>query len=377
MRRLLLLVALVALVPALAGAQETGLCPAPAATPFQGGPAADSFEGTAGDDRIDGAAGADRISGLAGADCLTGGAGADQVTGGEGDDRVSGDVDGARNGDKDALDGGLGADVLDGGGGDDRIDGGDGKDNLIGGFGDDLLLGGPGDDVLEGVTGADRLAGGDGADRLRSEGGDVFGEAGDDRITAKDATVSAGAGADVVTLGLGHSGTLRLGDGDDRASAANGTANTIDCGEGTDRVTADRRDTAVNCETVTRRAMPDPRIAPRRGRRATTFVFTFATPMNYSGAGDEGAESYAVEISGPAERCDQINYEIRRAFRGGARERIRLAPPGSGWCRGRYTAQLWYRTYQIGSSCDSGDLTDEDCRGTDERIGETLTFRVR
>jgi hypothetical protein len=378
MRRLLLIAALVALLPALSSAQEEdGFCPTPAAAPFLGGAGDDTFEGTGGDDRIHGAGGADRINGLAGNDCLTGGEGGDALAGGDGNDRLSGDLEGRRAGAADTLDGGIGDDALDGGGADDALRGGDGKDQLRGGFGDDMLFGGAGDDTLDGNSGADRLDGGVGNDRLSAEGGAILGGEGDDQISAKEVTVDAGAGADTVKLSRGHTISVALGDGDDRGTLADGVANDVLCGAGTDTVTIDRRDRPSDCETVTRRAMPDPRVAPRTGRAKTTFVFTFASPIDYSGGIDEGSESYAVEIAGPAKRCDQINYELRRARRGGARERVRLKAPGRGWCKGRYTAQLWYRTYQIGSSCDSGDLTDEECRGTDTRIGEAVTFRVR
>jgi hypothetical protein len=325
MRRLLLLVALVAVLPALAGAQEDALCPTPATAPFLGGPGDDTFEGTPGDDRIDGAGGADTITGLRGADCLTGG---------------------------------------------------DGSDRLTGGFGDDTLLGGPGDDVLDGIVGDDRLDGGDGGDPLRAEGGTIRGGDGADDVSGQELTVDAGAGDDTVRLYRGHNGRLTLGDGDDRAVAPDGFPNTVDCGPGTDTVTVDRRDTAEGCESVTRRAMPDPRLSPRRGGRHTRFSFTFASPLDYDGGGN-GSEGLAVEVTGPANRCTGIEYEVRRARRGGSRERVRLAISGPGWCKGRYTAQLWYRTYQITSSCDSGDLSEEDCRGTGNRVGEAVTFRVR
>jgi hypothetical protein len=372
MRRFVMLLTLLALGPVLATAQEpacTGAAP--------GAGTDDVIEGTPGADALDGGAGADRISGLAGDDCLMGSAGPDALQGGDGNDRLSGDQDGARDGDGDVLDGNAGADALDGGGGDDELTGGPGDDTLHGGFGDDAMRGDEGDDVLEGVTGLDSLVGGDGADRLQAEGGSIQAGAGPDQIRAQDATIEAGPDDDVVTLDLGHS-VVDLGEGNDRGRLADGAPNKVQCGPGDDTVTVDRRDRVTGCEHVTRRAMPDPRMVRRSGGTRTTFTITFASPVDYDLADDEGGQSLAAEVVGPSERCTDLIYEIRRARRGGRRERIRMAAPAKRWCRGRYRVQIWLRTFQTSSSCDSGDeLTDEDCRGTANLVGEARSFRVR
>ncbi|MDZ3837326.1 MAG: calcium-binding protein [Rhodospirillales bacterium] len=152
-----------------------------------GGALADELWGFNGDDDLDGAGGNDTLRGDAGNDDLDGGAGADAMAGGADDDtyvvdnvgdRVAeapseGDADtvessiaytlganvenleltgtaainGAGNGDANALTGNVAANVLAGGAGADTLVGNEGNDTLNGGAGVDAMTGGAGNDT--------------------------------------------------------------------------------------------------------------------------------------------------------------------------------------------------------------------------------------
>ena len=213
------------------------------------------FTGGEGDDELIGDFTPDSIEGDAGADVIVGGAGNDTLEGGEDDDRVIGD-DGrdavfgggrfgaTRRAGMDALDGGDGTDrlydsdrepgpdVLDGGRGVDtvgsyarrntsvRVDlsqtGGQGREGendtfteierVYGSKGADVLLGTDGPDILNGNGGEDRVEGLGGDDRVGASHGTVDAGEGDDHVLDQawdrggwsEATLSCGAGIDVV-----------------------------------------------------------------------------------------------------------------------------------------------------------------------------------
>jgi Ca2+-binding RTX toxin-like protein len=199
-----------------------------------GGGAADSLSGGDGNDILNGLAGADTLDGGIGNDSLDGGTGADAMTGGTGDDTYvvddagdttgensgegydtvraalnwtlaanleqlilegTADIDGAGNGENNAITGNAGANTLDGGAGADVIHAGGGIDSLIGGAGADQLYGEAGDDTISAGSEGDWLDGGLGADAMSGGTGDdtyVVDDLGDTTIEA------AGQGTDVV-----------------------------------------------------------------------------------------------------------------------------------------------------------------------------------
>ena len=107
-----------------------------------------------------------------------------------------------------------------------------GNDTLVGGLANDTLTGGAGNDLLDGSQGNDSLQGGDGNDVLRGSFDlDVLdGGAGNDQLWAEGRdTVTGGAGADTIVIGVEASATAitdwssvddrivfsrRIGDGD-------------------------------------------------------------------------------------------------------------------------------------------------------------------
>ncbi|MEO3433630.1 peroxidase family protein [Inquilinus sp. CAU 1745] len=150
--------------------------------------------------------------------------GVDNVTGGAGDDTLSGNSAGNR------FEGQEGDDALSGGFGDDQLAGGEGNDDLRGEAGDDHLEGGGGDDRIDGGAGRDTASYaaaaaavtvslsdtptrasfeeqdtiGAGIDRL-IEIENLVGSAFADTLTGdeEDNVIDGGAGADVMTGGLG------------------------------------------------------------------------------------------------------------------------------------------------------------------------------
>mgnify|MGYP005751048699 CR=1 FL=1 len=245
-----------------------------------GNRAANLLQGAGGDDTLSGLEGADTLQGEAGDDSLAGGAGADSLDGGDDQDRLQGE-DGA-----DTLSGGAGADLLEGGAGDDRLTGGDGADTLIGGDGADTLIVGDGDFIvgfaaqdriiapgLDPATATLSLAGvaltidpdgpggaasftvtlsgfiGGGPTPTLQQSGDIVLQAppappppampseGNDLLTAGDAPVSAGAGADLV-FGLSGPNWIHGNQGNDQLRGGGG-GDTLLGGQGDDLVWGD------------------------------------------------------------------------------------------------------------------------------------------
>lgn len=175
------------------------------------------IRGGAGNDLIGGNADHNYLYGGAGDDTLLGGGGDDVLSGGLGNDLLQGHSG------NDLLLGGAGDDLLEGMQGDDVLWGHAGNDRLIGAFGDNLLLGGDGDDDL---LGTGELRGGDGDDRIDGRWGEgsgldyggstLFGDAGDDTITAgKGDVVRGGDGDDRLLANQSGTSTLYGGAGDD------------------------------------------------------------------------------------------------------------------------------------------------------------------
>jgi hypothetical protein len=161
----------------------------------------------------------------------------------------------------DRLTGTAGADALYGRAGNDVLDGGEGDDELDGGPGADVLRGGPGVDVVSYAGAAPVIVTLDGAaddgtagerDDVQADVEDVFGGAGDDRLTGNgDAnTLDGGAGDDALDGGAGAD-VLLGGDGDDVIVAADGAVDQVDCGDGDDTATVDKVDVTVGCEHAT------------------------------------------------------------------------------------------------------------------------------
>jgi Ca2+-binding RTX toxin-like protein len=262
---------------------------------LDGGAGNDSLMGSEGSDALYGTVGDDTLDGGSGNDGLVGGTGKDSLAGGDGNDSVEdGDVIGdddnplvpanpAAPGD--TLIGGAGNDTLRSAGLGDVLDGGAGSDiaaidlgnapsalifeapaqgvtaTLVGGgsianverygiratefadsviasAGNDTVLTNGGDDTLRGGAGYDHLFGGSGNDSLTdaSDGGNWYGEAGDDTIAATlngsfltRSDVYGGEGNDSLILdgdGFGSgSGAFVYGDDGDDTIVAGGTAN--------------------------------------------------------------------------------------------------------------------------------------------------------
>jgi Ca2+-binding RTX toxin-like protein len=232
-----------------------GHAPAAANVTYTGTTGDDTASGAASDDTLSGGDGADTLNGLGGADTLNGndgndimdgGAGADAMTGGTGDDTYvvddagdttaensgegydtvraalnwtlaanleqlilegTADIDGAGNGENNAITGNGGANTLDGGAGADTIHAGGGIDSLIGGAGADQLYGEAGDDTISAGSEGDWLDGGLGADAMS-------GGTGDDTYVVDDlgdaTTEAAGQGTDVVRSTIGWTLAVNL-----------------------------------------------------------------------------------------------------------------------------------------------------------------------
>jgi len=239
-------------------------------------PAAAAMFGGSGNDTLQAGAGSGLLQGNQGADSLTAGVGSNTVYGGQDNDTIVIVAGGGRNflqGNKgtDTVTGGAGADTLLGGQDDDRLIGGGGTDFLNGNLGHDYLTGSgqlfgeAGADTLEAAAyGTNVLNGGPDFDVLVSlrdfpdgNGGSntMYGEAGNDRITARggghdemyggdgaDTIVNESAGADILDGGEGDDSltgaidfgdNIRGGDGADWIKDQGG-ANTIDGGSGDD-----------------------------------------------------------------------------------------------------------------------------------------------
>uniref|UniRef100_UPI00333EE051 calcium-binding protein n=1 Tax=Sandarakinorhabdus sp. TaxID=1916663 RepID=UPI00333EE051 len=170
----------------------------------------------------------------------------------------------------DILTGTSGDDTINGLGGNDTLNGGDGNDTMDGGAGDDVLNGGNGDDSISGDTGTNMLFGGAGNDGLAGlntgPNSQFFGEAGNDTFVlilrhnlgvdggdgndiigidttnlvisrnSNVATVNAGAGDDLLTIGNGCDNQINMGSGNDRVVLTRDRSHIITLGEGADEV---------------------------------------------------------------------------------------------------------------------------------------------
>ncbi|CAN7538840.1 calcium-binding protein [Caulobacter sp. LjRoot300] len=219
-------------------------------TGVNGTSAADTFNGGADTDTYYGVGGDDQLHGGASGDTLYGNTGADQIWGDDGNDSLSGGLG------NDQLEGGADADQIWGGGGSDVIHGGEGADMLSGSGtapGDqdaatdiNLIYGEGGDDQISGGGTYDEVYGGDGNDQIYASGF-LYGENGDDRLTAALAsTLLGGAGNDSLTGGFyddvldGGAGadTFQGGSGNDVLRVDLGDA-TVWSGDGDDVVLID------------------------------------------------------------------------------------------------------------------------------------------
>lgn len=172
---------------------------------FEGDATAETASGGDGNDTLNGAGGNDTLHGDNGKDTLNGGEGDDTLDGGRNDDVLRG---GAGN---DTLFGGIGSgafapvsDDLYGDEGDDVLTaGGEVLNNLFGGEGNDVLNGGEGQDHLEGGADDDTLRGGENRDEL-------FGGDGDDTLNggADSDQITGGAGADILVFNEHELGTV-------------------------------------------------------------------------------------------------------------------------------------------------------------------------
>jgi Ca2+-binding RTX toxin-like protein len=165
--------------------------------------------GTESNDTLTGTDGDDVIEGRGGHDTIRGGLGNDTIYGGDGDDSLYGD------GGNDRIEGGAGRNFMNGGAGDDVMIGGDGDDHVYSDEGSDVVELGKGNDYISLVRGtvdtshvSVALGDGDDSMRLVSYGPTSFAfdfGAGSDRINVEllsgTATITLGAGADIVDLG--------------------------------------------------------------------------------------------------------------------------------------------------------------------------------
>lgn len=119
----------------------------------------------------------------------------------------------------DTIEGLGGNDQIAGGGGDDTLYGGDGNDVLLGDAGDDTILGGGGRDTIEGGEGADfisddsgfnEIGGGAGDDQIFASG-NVFGDAGNDYISAMYGSINGGEGNDTLVMTTADASVTMIG----------------------------------------------------------------------------------------------------------------------------------------------------------------------
>jgi Ca2+-binding RTX toxin-like protein len=227
---------------------------------------------------LNGGDGDDTLTGGDGADELYGGLGTDGLTGGDGGDLLRGEDD------ADTLNGGPGDDeaVVDAGTGPDSFAAGEGAGDLltvIGTDGADSFTMSPAGGGHQVVLGASAVVTTDAAAELirilAGKGSDVLdasGMPGAGPATILDGgedvdDVRGGAAADVLTGGPGNdritdaggADEIFGGQDDDTIDASDGVTDTrIECDLGTDTVDADADDPVVECETVTRPAVPTP-----------------------------------------------------------------------------------------------------------------------
>lgn len=137
----------------------------------RGGPGDDDISGGLGDDVLRGDSGDDEIRGSGGEDTIYGGAGDDDLYGNSDNDEMYGeagndDMDGGSGDDE--MWGDANNDTMFGGSGEDDLYGGNGDDELYGEEGRDALFGGANNDYLDGAFDGevDAMDGGSGADEF-------------------------------------------------------------------------------------------------------------------------------------------------------------------------------------------------------------------
>ena len=138
---------------------------------------------------------------------------------------------------------------------DNTITGTRASDTLRGLGGADILRAGNDNDLLLPGPGADRIVLGEECNDVIFHGDtdtDVLWDAGtgNDILAGRAATMTAGAGDDLVDASDGGPSRINGGPGADVIDARNGKRDGIDCGAGDDAARVDRRDTYRNCERV-------------------------------------------------------------------------------------------------------------------------------
>jgi len=200
--------------------------------------------------------------------------------------------------------GGLNRDFVDGGDGNDTIRYPRGGDDVRGGAGADLLvIAGPAPYTVS-LDDAENDGDGSGAANIHSDVEQVTGGAEADTFTGSDApnTLTGGQGDDTLD-GAGGADTIAGGEGGDTISARDGVADAIDCGVGDDTAAVDALDTVAGCETVLRPADDTPAAArtpvsglPPTGRVTVTQI---AAPVrNRWLVGRRATKVTALSVSG-------------------------------------------------------------------------------
>jgi len=183
---------------------------------------ANTFDALGGNDNINAQGGDDNVNGGDGNDTLIGGKGNDLLLGGDGVDDIEGGDD------LDIILAGLDDDIVDGGNDSDLIFGEQGDDDLTGGGDEDAIFGGPGEDTITGGDGGDLLDGGlsfnrnitfseaisikasllSGSEEPDDELPDSLNNLSVAVFDDDEADVlDGGAGDDILSLGLGDTGT--------------------------------------------------------------------------------------------------------------------------------------------------------------------------
>jgi hypothetical protein len=170
------------------------------------------------------------------------------VNGTDGDDVLTGTAA------AESFYGRAGNDTLSGGGGDDEFDGGPGADSFSGNEGSDAVSYSGAAPVTVTIDGVANDGAVGEADNVGLDIEDVFGGAGNDRLTGSPAanTLDGGNGDDRLDGGNGTD-FLFGGEGDDVIFARDGEVDVIECGPGLDTATVDRDDiVAGDCESISR-----------------------------------------------------------------------------------------------------------------------------
>jgi len=274
----------------------------------------------------------------------------------DGDDHVQGSDLGTMfwpgNG-NDTVEAGAGADIIDA-----RPDapasirdafyGQDGDDFIFGGIGSEFIDGGDGKDFISAGGGNDTVRGGIGNDEILKDGGgdfNILGEAGDDKITVRNAatntgiinggagndtinadtiyslSIFAGSGDDTATLkNIEHGGYVLMEDGNDTLTGVGLKSMTIDMGAGNDRVilrNASNVTVILGDGKDTIEIYDSDNVVIQGGGGEDTIRITNST--NVDAHGNAGANNFYVDKksltsainliggSGVSEKCDGCN----------------------------------------------------------------------